>query len=207
LDATSQALGRYSGEDGSKVLLVSDYGRGLFTELLSEGIGEILDEATPDLILLDPRPVSGDTAKFNLPGAILTPNRGEAETLADQQVVAGDIDSAHDVGATIMSTYPNIEGVMLTLDCDGVLYMDRRGLTQHSPATVNGQEAMNPSGAGDIVASMVAVTSSTDFDQRTILDTAMWLAGASVTESYTTSLSPELINKTRSCAAYLLDKS
>jgi bifunctional ADP-heptose synthase (sugar kinase/adenylyltransferase) len=203
IEETSSAIDELLEEDGDCAVVVSDYGRGQLTETASVALSALLRNSTVATVLLDPRPKPDELGKFNVHGATLTPNRQEAELMAGGLIEAGNLDSAHAAADSILANYPDIRGVVVTLDQDGALAVDRSGAVAHSPAVIKGVDVRNPSGAGDIVVAVNALLPQERFGNQAVLDTAVWLSGVSATETNTSTLSPALVGSVRD----IIDKS
>lgn len=197
IEKTSAAIDDLLEEGGDCALVVSDYGRGQLTETAAVALGALLRNSMVATVLLDPRPKPDDLSKFNIHGATLTPNRQEAELMAGGLIEAGNLDSANAAAEAILGNYPDVRGVIVTLDQDGALAVDRSGAVAHSPAVIKDFEVRNPSGAGDIVVAVNALLPRERFGTQAVLDTAVWLSGVSATEDNTSTLSPPLIEAVR----------
>ncbi len=207
VDEASKSIDQFLQEEGKCTLIVSDYGRGQLTESVASALSLALKNSNVPRVFLDPRPDPNSLHKFNIYGAILTPNRQEAQLLAGDQVIHdGKLDSAHAAAEDILGNYPDVKGVIVTLDCDGALSVDRDGTVAHTPAVIKDTEVINPSGAGDIVIAVNALLPRDRFGAQVVLDTAVWLAGVSAKEKNTSTLSPQLVSDTQAEIYELLGK-
>lgn len=203
---TADAIDEFLEDEGECTLVVSDYGRGQLTGPASSALSTVFRNSLVGSVFLDPRPNPEALDKFNVYGAILTPNRGEAQLLAGGEIREGKLDSAHGAAESILGNYPDVRGVIVTLDSDGAISVDRDGTVAHSPAVIKDSDVINPSGAGDIVIAVNALLSRSGFDTQTALDAAVWLAGISAKEKNTSTLSPELVGATQTAVNHLLRK-
>lgn len=184
---------------GSETFVVSDYGRGGCSPEIMAAINGICETIPGINTIVDPRPGERND-KYNLRGMI-TPNKDEAAKLAGMSIKGDSTDevvtNALIAARKIHLQYPNLDVVLLTLDKDGALCVPRDGRDIfHVPGTLEDDSLINPSGAGDIVVASLALLRQ-PFGLRQSVETAMWLAGTSVTQEGTSTLDQDLIQQTR----------
>lgn len=138
-----------SGLEGAAAVIVGDYGKGVVTQTLLDGLK---DECRKRGVWLsvDPKPVH----HLNLSGlSLITPNRKEAFELSgipDETRAAhplGDINLVRTAGRLLNDLSPAL--LLITLGEQGML-LCRRGEKPHHIPTV-AQEVFDVSGAGDTV--------------------------------------------------------
>lgn len=169
-------------------------------------IDALLREKANISCLIDPRPVSrvddeqaGEkNAKYNVWGAMITPNRREAEALTGMKVT--DLDSALACGRRILDMLPRLgSSLLLKLDSDGAIFVEQEGAYLYLPPTLfAGERVVNPSGGGDVVLAALALHPKLEspVGHNDALRAAMWLGGACVLEANSSNLSMELIKTT-----------
>lgn len=187
-------------------LVVSDYARGVCTPAVFAAIDALLREKANISCLIDPRPVSwvddqqaGEkNAKYNVWGAMLTPNRREAEALTGMEITG--LDSALACGRRILEMLPRLgSSLLLKLDSDGAIFVEQGGASLYLPPTLfAGERVLNPSGGGDVVLAALALHPKLEMPvgRKDALRAAMWLGGACVLEANSSNLSMELIETT-----------
>jgi bifunctional ADP-heptose synthase (sugar kinase/adenylyltransferase) len=202
LELTDQFARLSEAANENTSLVVSDYGRGTMSENVMRAIGGIAEQNPRTRFIVDPRPSKDPekNKKYDTYGAIPTPNKGEAKDLADADVNGETFeqvqDSARAAAMKTLETYPKLKGVLITCDKDGAHYIGRDGEEAHGFNTVPETHVKNPSGAGDIVvATLALLPEGIPFGDR--LQTAMYLAGTSVTYPDTSTLTPELVDEVK----------
>jgi rfaE bifunctional protein kinase chain/domain len=134
-------------------LIVSEYGKGLYTEAFSEAIvgwraaGRIGLATRP--LILDPHPRNSDIYRY---ASVVKPNRAEAERALGRKI--DSIDNAKDA-ARILAKKWGAELILLSLSEDGMVIVDASqagGIHIKTRAV----EVADVSGAGDTVTSVFA---------------------------------------------------
>jgi bifunctional ADP-heptose synthase (sugar kinase/adenylyltransferase) len=178
-------------------IIVSDYGRGMMTKPVFDAL-DTVGHDNLHTILIDPRPTTSalQNQKFNITNAIPTPNREEAELLSGVQIVGETFEevqtSVLTAAAAILGRFDKLAGVLITCDKDGAFYVSRSGESIYVAAAIDSKWLINPSGAGDIVISTLALLPE-EFPLDYRIRTAMYLAGTSVTYPHTSTLDKELV--------------
>jgi sugar/nucleoside kinase (ribokinase family) len=129
---------------------------------------------------------------------VLKPNRQEAEKLSGRVLnftSQAEFDqSARLMASDIFVALPQIHGLLMTLDTYGCVYISVDGVYRYFPGVLPDRKVINPSGAGDIVVSTLCLLAN-EFEIDVALNTAMWLAGYSVTQAGTSTLTKDLISQ------------
>ncbi|GIW62616.1 MAG: hypothetical protein KatS3mg090_0442 [Patescibacteria group bacterium] len=164
-------------------VIISDYGRGMFPlETLNLLASEYPFNGAP--LYIDPRKGS-----YNFPKGILKPNLEEAQAMVGRTDLPPE-----ELAKALLQVNPNLTAVILTLDGDGALYLDNEGNLKFFPPGIMPEEVVNPSGAGDIFISTMALLEAVGLSRDIAIQTALFLASASVTLPGTSTLSPELLD-------------
>jgi bifunctional ADP-heptose synthase (sugar kinase/adenylyltransferase) len=182
-----------------RVIVISDYGRGVCTPAIYEALSEI--EALS--VFVDTRPSKGDYMKYDIPNGILTPNRGEAHQMlkymgytSEQIAVLDTYPSA--MANVFLQKFENIKAIMLTRDKDGLVWLDREGGFIEVPAFSKGDG--HPSGCGDIINSTLAMfemaVATGQITRQQSLEAASLLAGRGYLNEGTSTLDRDLVEQT-----------
>jgi D-beta-D-heptose 7-phosphate kinase/D-beta-D-heptose 1-phosphate adenosyltransferase len=136
---------------GADVLCLEDYNKGVLTAPLCQAlIGVARKSRIP--VLVDPAAIS-DYRKYR--GATcITPNRTEA-ALATGLSPRGDTTTLHRMARTLLRQL-QLESVVLTLDKQGALLLERAGKPVHVPTRA--RQVYDVTGAGDMVLAMLAAS-------------------------------------------------
>lgn len=138
--------------DGTKILVVSDYSKGLISNKLAV---QIISMAKKKNIkaLVDPTPQSFLKYKHSY---LVKPNKKEAETVVNQKM-ADDYLDLHQFGQKIIKKL-NTEIVFITLGKDGIAVIDSHNGVFRIPTAA--REVYDVSGAGDTVMAALAASLS-----------------------------------------------
>lgn len=179
----------------AKSVIVSDYGRGVVTPKI---LSELSATQTTGTILIDPRPGKFDD-KYNIEGSILKPNRSELSKLCgvslDELNDEDLLDIIPYVHQILMRKFPATSLFMPTFDRSGAFLCHSNGISKVDSIIVPDQ-VVNPSGCGDIVASIFALTHE-QVGLEVALRTGLSVASYAVMEDGTSTLSPSLLYKVK----------
>ncbi|WP_456432260.1 D-glycero-beta-D-manno-heptose-7-phosphate kinase [Thermosulfuriphilus sp.] len=141
LEALNEAL------PSIKVVIVSDYAKGVITAPLMEGLKRLCRQRDIPLIV-DPKVDNADLYR----GAwLITPNRAEAEALAGHKIASPE--DIHQV-AERLSQGLNISSILITLGSEGMALFEFREEPFFIPAVA--REVYDVTGAGDTVVATLA---------------------------------------------------
>jgi len=127
------------------VVVLSDYGRGMMSESLCQGI---LAQSAGKTVLVDPR--GRDFSKYK-GASLMTPNRAEfaAATGESSPEIEPIIKAAKDLLAKA-----GVDNILVTLGPGGMVWVSNTGESFHLPTKA--REVFDVSGAGDTVLAMMA---------------------------------------------------
>ncbi len=135
--------------DDARVVIVSDYGKGVVTPELTSALIKA-GRGAHKPIIVDPK--GRDFSRYR--GAtIMTPNRGE---LAAATAMAVGTDAEIIAAARRLITQCMLDWVLVTRGADGMTLVDRDGAATHLPTEA--REVFDVSGAGDTVVAMLAAS-------------------------------------------------
>jgi D-beta-D-heptose 7-phosphate kinase/D-beta-D-heptose 1-phosphate adenosyltransferase len=139
--------------DGSAVVVLSDYGKGVLSDRVVRGVIEAAREAGRPAVV-DPK--GADYRRYR--GAtVITPNRRELAAAANGPVA--DIDAVVQTAADLL-TACGIDSAIVTLGRDGMALVNRRGARHFATAPrhlgTEAREVYDVSGAGDTVVAAYA---------------------------------------------------
>jgi D-beta-D-heptose 7-phosphate kinase/D-beta-D-heptose 1-phosphate adenosyltransferase len=135
--------------DDARVVIVSDYGKGVVTPELTSALIKA-GRGAHKPIIVDPK--GRDFSRYR--GAtIMTPNRGE---LAAATGMAVGTDAEIVAAARRLITQCMLDWVLVTRGADGMTLVDRDGAAIHLPTEA--REVFDVSGAGDTVVAMLAAS-------------------------------------------------
>ncbi len=121
-----------------EIILLSDYGKGLLTPILTQGI---ISNALGRKVLIDPK--GNDYSKYK--GAtLLTPNKKEASHAYGKPIE--DMETLIDAGWILRQKF-ELESIIITLSEDGMILFDKQ--VAHIPTVA--REVFDVTGAGDTV--------------------------------------------------------
>ena len=131
------------------ILVCSDYGKGCLTERSLTSIIALCEQLNKPIVA-DPKPPKKISAYHGT--SIITPNRYEAEQLTGIHIT--DAYSARKAAEILVST-AKLESVLITLDADGVYFLDNKGKGELVPT--NPKQIIDVTGAGDCVIAITAL--------------------------------------------------
>lgn len=163
---------RLAGGKSADVILLSDYAKGaLPAELMRTAIDWARVRGVP--VVVDPK--GRDYACYR--GAtVLTPNMGEL-ALATGESKLRSQDHIERAARKLMSEV-DVDAVVVTLGADGVTVVKREVLAVHLPARA--KEVFDPTGAGDVVAAIIALGCGSGMSLVSAAEIANAAAGVSV---------------------------
>jgi len=176
---------------GSKVLVLSDYGKGMIGDERASRLIQWAKEQNINVVI-DPKP----PAKNGYRGAtVVTPNRKEAEIMSGER-----IDTLRDAERVALKLRKELEldALVLTLGGDGMMLASEEG-SFHYPALE--QEVYDVSGAGDTVVACVALSIAAGLDYDVTSRLAMITAGIAVSKVGTAVVHWDDVIKTREWAS------
>jgi D-beta-D-heptose 7-phosphate kinase/D-beta-D-heptose 1-phosphate adenosyltransferase len=182
-DALRDALERLEREmPRSECLLVSDYGKGVVTRtVLERAIGLAKAQGIP--ICVDPKESHIDAYRGV---SILTPNQLEAGWVMGRRIV--DEASLMEVGWGLQKRL-DAECALVTRGAEGMSLFEKTGRYTHLPTVA--REVFDVTGAGDTVASVVALALAAGADYPDACFLANHAAGIVIREVGTATCSPE----------------
>jgi len=140
----------------SDVLCLEDYGKGVLTEALCQGLIKLAGKAGVP-VLVDPAAIE-DYGKYR--GATcITPNRYEAALATGTDASASDEKSLIAIGKKLVRSL-SLDTLVLTLDKQGLLLMGKAGKPRFVPTRA--REVYDVTGAGDTVLAMLAAALAND---------------------------------------------
>lgn len=168
LDVVSRAL------DGVRVVILSDYGKGVICREFMAGFMELVAQRGEDRprVLVDPKTVNYDLYR----GVdLLTPNTKEAGEGAGM-TVRGQKDVLR-AGAALFERL-NCAQLLITLGPDGMAFFDGRESVRHIPTFA--RKVFDVTGAGDTVIATLALGLAAGYDPLLAATLANYAAGISV---------------------------
>ncbi len=165
-------------------IVISDYGKGLITESLSQRIIQAANEKGIP-VLVDPKGTMWE--KYDSAYAI-TPNLKELSDCVGS-IVANEDEAITTAGLEVLKKY-HLKNVVVTRSEKGLTSIQRDSVI-HCPAKV--QDVFDVSGAGDTVMAILATMAGTDLSMKTVLTIANVAAGISVSHVGTYSVPREAV--------------
>jgi D-beta-D-heptose 7-phosphate kinase/D-beta-D-heptose 1-phosphate adenosyltransferase len=173
--------------EDSDVIVVSDYGKGVWNKQLFEAFQELSknSKSGKDIkTVIDPKPKQ---IGFYKGAWIMTPNRKEAEEISG--MVIEDRESAIEAGRKIIEDI-EVEKVLVTLGAKGMVLVDREQGCLGAIDTV-AQKVFDVSGAGDTVCATLALGIACEEDALSAARLANIAAGVVVGEVGTVAVTSE----------------
>lgn len=164
------------------VLLLSDYGKGLFTPTLLRKLIALARKAKVPVVL-DPKPRGPEYIAAVRGVTLLTPNRAEAALLAGRSTHSDPKSNARAIAKKTRST------VLVTLGGEGMLLCDAKGKMKTFPALA--REVADVTGAGDTVAAVLALVLGAEGSLDDAVDLANRAASIVVGKRGTATVTPE----------------
>lgn len=140
----------FSGDGEWDAVLVSDYGKGLVTTRLMDGIRERVAKAP---VLVDPAGIS-DYSLYRS-ASLICPNRFEAELASD--IVCQDIAGCQQAAASLRDGF-SLESVIITMDRDGMILDQGEPGGVHFPTRA--RVVADVTGAGDMVLAILGISTA-----------------------------------------------
>ena len=140
----------FSGDEAWDAILVSDYGKGLLTERLMEGIRE-RGGAVP--VLVDPARVSDYSSYRGV--SLICPNRFEAELASD--IPCQEIEGCQSAAAQLLEEF-DLGSVVVTMDRDGMFLDEGKAGQSHFPTRAS--VVADVTGAGDMVLAILGISAA-----------------------------------------------
>jgi len=170
-------------------LVISDYGRGMFMNIenIVNEISQLTANQSKTQIFIDSR-----DSNLNIPGATIKPNCEEAE------YSVGSALSSKELVYKFIKKFSNSKAILLTLDKDGAIYLDKDGNYIKTPPGLffNTDFIASSTGAGDIVMATISLLHPY-LNWNSVIQTAMILASYSISNPGTSTLSPELVTQVK----------
>lgn len=173
-ECTEELLSAFSKRyDTYSAVVVSDYGKGVITSTLLDGVHSYLSSDQP--VIIDPHPSNFTRYKG---GFLLKPNRKEAETAAGRVIT--DIPSAFEVAKILLQRW-QASNVLITMGPLGMVLMSEGDDTGvHFCART--QRVFDVSGAGDCVTAIVAACLGKGINWNQTCELANIAAGVVIAE-------------------------
>lgn len=171
----------------SKLVIVSDYGKGSITELLMKQFAKARDDKQVGLgirpLVVDPHPEN-----FALYSGITVskPNRKEAEQASGIKITSNE--KAVEAASVLLKRW-NAEMMLITLGEGGLMILERGGKAPVFLET-RAQEVFDVSGAGDTVTALFSAAITVGADPALAGDLANIGAGIVVSEVGTVAIDP-----------------
>ena len=187
---------------------ISEYGRNAINPQVIETLNNQITSGRlqPKVTIYDPRADRREHYDmFNVPGAILAPNREETAKLAQMDIppeLTGDdlTAVAHEAAQHVFERFDQIGGLLATYDRDGAFLILPDGTSMHMLASIQQQEFVNSSGGGDTVdATFLLLPERFPLEAR--VHAAMYTGGLAVAHKDTATLSPEMVREARARVA------
>lgn len=162
-----------------EVIIIEDYGKGVVTENLLQELRGLKGKT----IVIDPRMGSFSSYK----GAdVITPNRHEAEVALEMKMDSKE--SLHEGGKQLLEKF-ELKSALITLGEEGMCLFQEAGEITHIPTVA--REVYDVSGAGDSVASTLALALSVGASLKEASYLSNMAAGIVVGKEGTAVVSPE----------------
>lgn len=174
--------------DQADAIIIEDYAKGLLNETL---IQDVIKKAGKKQIPVLVDPHQKTPAAWYAGSTLLTPNRKEAEALANQKII--DEASLIQVGRTILKK-AQAENLIITLGKDGMaIFKGRDAKPVYIPTFA--KEVFDVSGAGDTVISVLALSLACDLKLEEAAFVSNLAAGVEVSKRGTATVTPSEIVK------------
>jgi D-beta-D-heptose 7-phosphate kinase / D-beta-D-heptose 1-phosphate adenosyltransferase len=170
--------------DRFKAILISDYGKGVLTQKILDGIISVGRRLNVPVVV-DPK--GRDYGKYN-GASILTPNRKEAEIAAGITIL--DEESLMAAARKLLVDV-DLDALLITRSEQGMSLFLRRGETVHIPTLA--REVFDVTGAGDTVLAVMGLALACGREYADAAQLANVAAGIAVGKVGTSTVSPEEI--------------
>ena len=169
-------------EGGYEAVIVTDYGKGVVSAELMEGLRELLSDSRT-LIAVDPK-----TGNFEFYQGVdvITPNHHEAAAFCRMEIV--DEESLVQAGRHMLNEL-NCRSVLITQGKDGMTLFERNGEISHIPTVA--RKVFDVTGAGDTVISALCLGLASGMDRKSAAIIANFAAGIVVGEVGTSTVGAE----------------
>ena len=173
-------------EGGYEAIIVTDYGKGVISAELMEGLREFLSDSRT-LIAVDPK-----TGNFEFYHGVdvITPNHHEAAAFCRMEIV--DEESLVQAGRHMLNEL-NCRSVLITQGKDGMTLFERNGEISHIPTVA--RKVFDVTGAGDTVISALCLGLASGIDLKSAAIIANFAAGIVVGEVGTSTVEVEALKK------------
>jgi rfaE bifunctional protein kinase chain/domain len=173
-------------EGGYEAIIVTDYGKGVISAELMEGLRKSLSDSRT-LIAVDPK-----TGNFEFYHGVdvITPNHHEAAAFCRMEIV--DEESLVQAGRHMLSEL-NCRSVLITQGKDGMTLFERNGEISHIPTVA--RKVFDVTGAGDTVISALCLGLASGMDLKSAAIIANFAAGIVVGEVGTSTVGAEDLKK------------
>lgn len=169
--------------EGSDILIVSDYGRGVITrELVQAAIALAREAGKP--VSVDPR--GHDYSRYD-GASIIKPNAGELE--AETGLTVSSDDDAATALKALKAQLSRTEAVMVTRGGAGMTLLDESGAIHHHRSRP--REVYDVSGAGDTALAGLSLAMAAGASLKDAMEFADLAAGVAVGKPGTATVSPE----------------
>jgi len=169
-------------EGGYEAVIVTDYGKGVVSAELMEGLRELLSDSGT-LIAVDPK-----TGNFEFYQGVdvITPNHHEAAAFCRMEIV--DEESLVQAGRHMLNEL-NCRSVLITQGKDGMTLFESNGEISHIPTVA--RKVFDVTGAGDTVISALCLGLASGMDRKSAAIIANFAAGIVVGEVGTSTVGAE----------------
>jgi len=173
-------------EGGYEAIIVTDYGKGVISAELMEGLRKFLSDSRT-LIAVDPK-----TGNFEFYQGVdvITPNHHEAAAFCRMEIV--DEKSLVQAGRHILNEL-NCRSVLITQGKDGMTLFEKNGEISHIPTVA--RKVFDVTGAGDTVISALCLGLASGMDLKSAAMIANFAAGIVVGEVGTSTVEVEALKK------------
>ena len=173
-------------EGGYEAIIVTDYGKGVISAELMEGLRKFLSDSRT-LIAVDPK-----TGNFEFYQGVdvITPNHHEAAAFCRMEIV--DEVSLVQAGRHMLNEL-NCRSVLITQGKDGMTLFERNGEISHIPTVA--RKVFDVTGAGDTVISALCLGLASGMDLKSAAIIANVAAGIVVGEVGTSTVGVEDLKK------------
>lgn len=169
-------------------VVISDYGKGVISSTLMEGLNRIVkSRGTSTPILVDPK--TGNF-KFYKDVDVITPNHHEAGMFCGFEII--DEKTLMDAGMKILQKL-NCGSVLITQGKDGMSLFERGADTIHIPTVA--KEVFDVTGAGDTVIGTMSLALATGLDLQSAAILSNFAAGIVVGEVGTSTVKADDLKK------------
>ena len=162
--------------DGIDAIVVSDYGKGIISRPLMEGLRELARPSSGGGVIITVDPKTGNFEYYQ--GVdVITPNHHEAGIFCGFEIV--DKDSLMKAGRQMLSEL-NCRSVLITQGKDGMTLFERGGMTTHIPTVA--KKVFDVTGAGDTVIGTISLGLAAGLDLKSAAILSNFAAGIVVGE-------------------------